>query len=207
MKIYRQYFQKSKVFLYPLLGIAKGTRYVPKETYMAWKDRFTFDDVKLFCLYDQKITKSFSAFEEKKLLNNKFFYDYQLLDADKHLYIFDYSLFKNDWNKIMRGKYSKLSVKTKKKLLTFFGDKGKIAEYVESYIHPEYYFEDAAADLNVPQDSLVKLGELCSKPDFEKELLKIKQKDIPIVKNKSISLHSNNKIKEDAKEKPRRKFC
>ena len=33
-QIYRNYFQKSKVFLYPLLEIPKGTRFVPASTYV-----------------------------------------------------------------------------------------------------------------------------------------------------------------------------
>ena len=206
MKIYRQYFQKSKVFLYPLLGISKGSRYVPEDTYMAWQDRYTFNDLKFFCLYKQKSTKSFMKFEDTKLLNNIFFYDYQLLDHDTHLYIFDFSLFKSDWNRILKGKYSEITERNKKRLLTFFGDKGKIAEYVESYIHPEFYFEDYAEDLNVPQDLLENVGQLCSLPNLKKEILKIKQKDIPVIRNKNISLQSNIKTKKNVKEEPNKSY-
>ena len=53
MKVFKTYFQKSKVFLYPLLGIAKGARYIPEETYMSWAGHsahnieYDFDDAKL----------------------------------------------------------------------------------------------------------------------------------------------------------------
>ena len=41
MRLFKTYFQKSKVFLYPLLGIAKGARYIPEETYSStpWKNK------------------------------------------------------------------------------------------------------------------------------------------------------------------------
>ncbi len=32
--LYRKYFQKSKIFIYPLLGIKQGTKIVPIETYL-----------------------------------------------------------------------------------------------------------------------------------------------------------------------------
>ena len=50
-KIYSDYFQKSKVFLYPLLEIKKGIRFVPIQTYVSWNDIYTKDMNKLLCLY------------------------------------------------------------------------------------------------------------------------------------------------------------
>jgi len=48
-KIYKSYFQKSKVFLYPLLGIRKGVRFVPIETYISWKNYPEINS--LICVY------------------------------------------------------------------------------------------------------------------------------------------------------------
>ena len=50
-QIYKDYFQKSKVFLYPLLEIKKGIRFVPIQTYISWNDIYTKDMNKLLCLY------------------------------------------------------------------------------------------------------------------------------------------------------------
>ena len=49
--VYKKYFQKSKVFLYPLLKIKRGTSVIPSETYLAWNDTVSPDDMKLVCLY------------------------------------------------------------------------------------------------------------------------------------------------------------
>ena len=54
-KIYESYFQKSKVFLYPLLNIPKGVRFVPSQTYLTWEDQFDLSRYKLIALY--KINK------------------------------------------------------------------------------------------------------------------------------------------------------
>ena len=49
-KIYTDYFQKSKVFLYPLLGIKKGIRFVPIETYIKWDHPHLPENI-LVCSY------------------------------------------------------------------------------------------------------------------------------------------------------------
>jgi len=195
MKIYKDYFQKSKIFLYPLLEIKKGVRYVPIDTYLAWEGQYSFEDSKLMCLYKQKFTKTFAKFEEFQLLNHKYLDDYRELGDDLHLYIFDLVNYKKDIQNVIKGTYSKMRKKTKTQILDFFGDIAPISEYIESYIYPEYYHEDYANELNVRIADIEKVWELCSKPDLEKETLKIKMKELNIIKEKSISLLSNPKRK------------
>ena len=188
MKIYKDYFQKSKIFLYPLLEIQKGVKYVPINTYMAWEGQYSFEDSKLMCLYQQKSTKAFAKFEEFQLLNHKYLDDYRELDKDLHLYVFDLVNYKKDIQNVIKGSYSKMRKKTKTQILDFFGDIAPISEYIESYIYPEYYHEDYANELNVNLEDIERVWELCSKPDLEKENLKIKIKELNIIKEKSISL-------------------
>ena len=52
MGVYTDYFQKSKVFLYPLLKIRKGVTHVPVQTYIAWDNVFALDDNKFMCEYN-----------------------------------------------------------------------------------------------------------------------------------------------------------
>jgi hypothetical protein len=44
--LYSKYFQKSKVFIYPLLGIKRGNNVVPHETYISWNDTFAPEDMR-----------------------------------------------------------------------------------------------------------------------------------------------------------------
>ena len=51
MGVYLEYFQKSKVFLYPLLKIKKGITRVPIQTYIAWDNVYSTNDLKFLCQY------------------------------------------------------------------------------------------------------------------------------------------------------------
>tara|TARA_R100000700_G_C3128425_1_gene114574 strand:+ start:140 stop:730 length:591 start_codon:yes stop_codon:yes gene_type:complete len=192
--MYKNYFQKSKVFLYPLLQIKKGVDFVPIETFLSWADNFTVKDKKFICLYEQKKSKAWSKFENEFLFSNILFFDYVLLDTDIHLYVFDMSGFASDYINIVRGRYSNLSESTKDTIMNFFGEKGSIARYVEEYLYPDYYMDQYAEELGVPISQLEAVGELCSKPDLEKEELVYKKPDTTIIfKNKMLSLYSNSK--------------
>jgi hypothetical protein len=78
---------------------------------------------------------------------------------------------------VIDGRYSRLSELFKKNILTFFGE-DNVTEYIESYLYPEYYFDEYATILDVDQESLKIVGELCDKPDIEKETLICKTKNI-----------------------------
>ena len=71
----------------------------------------------------------------------------------------------------IKGKYSKFSNGFKKHIINFFGNKGTISEYVESYLYPENYFEIYSDILKVPLRDIKQVGELCDKPDLKKENL------------------------------------
>ena len=95
-KIYTDYFQKSKVFLYPLVGIKKGIRFVPTETYTDW-DQIN-SKYKLFCLYetpkDEKEKKMFDIFLDLHLKNLESFDQYFIISKKYILCSFDLSFLK-----------------------------------------------------------------------------------------------------------------
>ncbi len=49
--LYKEYFQKSKIFMYPLLGIGRGSGVVPEQTYLSWEGYVTPEDTKLIAVY------------------------------------------------------------------------------------------------------------------------------------------------------------
>ena len=63
--LYDKYFQKSKIFLYPLLDIKRGTSVVPHETYLSWKDNISSEDMKLVTLYKTREDTMYKNFIEK----------------------------------------------------------------------------------------------------------------------------------------------
>jgi hypothetical protein len=191
MKMYSKYFQKSKVFFYPLLGIPKGKKYIPVGTYMVWEDEITLNEKKFMLVYKQKEGKLFGKFEEKYLLGNEYFDDYQKLGEKIHLYIFDFSKHEYDWDALIKGKYSTFNEKTKDTITKFFGDVGNISQYVESYMYPEYYHKDVADQLAVPINVIEKVWELTDKPDIDKETLKLKLPKDGVFVNNDVSLQPN----------------
>lgn len=171
--LYKEYFQKSKVFLYPLLGIKKGIRFVPVQTYISYGDRYAECRNKLICLYvlDKDNKDEFELFSEVFLENSEFYLNHELIDTYNRIYIFDLKPFKTDYAKFLKGKYSKFRKKTKDLIMKFFGEHSSTSQYIESYLFPEYYWEDYAEFLAISEKDLEKVGELCSLPDLNKENL------------------------------------
>jgi hypothetical protein len=170
--IYKKYFQKSKIFIYPLLDIKRGTFIIPNETYLNLNDTYSFKDMKLICLYEMSENKNINLNKEKLLKHNRLF-EHIELDNDSNLFIFDFSDLTDDWQSFTDGKYSKLNEKLKRKILNYFDKNSGNYAYVKSYLYPEDFFNDYAILLNVDNEMLEKVGELCDKPDLEKETLTI----------------------------------
>lgn len=180
--LYKEYFQKSKIFLYPLLGIKKGARFVPVQTYISWGEKYSECRSKLLCLYtlDEDNLKDFIDFSNGVLETSKFYVEKNEIDKYNIVYIFNLKGYGTDYKKFINGKYSKFKKATKEKIIAFFGEYGKSAEYVESYLYPEYYWDDYASFLAIRAEDLQAVGELCSLPDLEKENF---EKDLEIIKN------------------------
>lgn len=184
--VYDKYFQKSKMFLYPLLKIRQGSSIVPVQTYMAWQDMYELGDYKLICVYHNRKDAEFKAFEDSHLLSNQLFYDYFLLPDDMVAYVFDLSEHSHDFRLIALGQYSEVSSEFKFKIINFFSSNPHHAAYIDSYLYPERHYYTYAELLNCDVDILVNVGQLCSPPDFSQETLLSKPMEVRIEDN---SLH------------------
>lgn len=180
--LYRKYFQKSKIFLYPLLDIKRGTSVVPDETYLSWNDSYSPEDMKLVCVYAVRKDREYELFEKNVLLKHNRLSDYVKTDDETAVFTFDFSDMANDWDCFVHGKYSQMSLNTKRKILDFFDKKSGNYAYVDSYLFPEKHFETYAKLLNVELEFLKSVGELCDKPDLEKEKLIMEVADLENLK-------------------------
>ena len=169
--LYRDYFQKSKVLLYPLLGIKRGSGAVPEQTYLSWADHLTPEDMKLIAVYPVRTDAEFLAFERNILLKHNRVCDYVKLNETQAVFTFDFSDLKDDWHKFIDGKYSQINVNLKHKIRNHFDKNTGTYTYIDSYLFPERYFSLYAELLNTDESILRSVGELCSKPDLEKETL------------------------------------
>jgi hypothetical protein len=169
--VYDKYYQKSRLFLYPLLKIRQGSSIVPVQTYMKWEDMYELGDCKLVCVYHNRKDPEYRSFEEKYLLSNTLFYDYFLLPDNMVAYVFDLSEYSYDYRMIALGKYSELTSQFKFKIINFFSSSPYQSAYVDSYLYPEKHYYTYADLLNCDVELLVNVGQLCSAPDMDQETL------------------------------------
>ena len=170
--LYAKYFQKSRSFLYPLLGIRKGRYSHPSATYISIEGIIEPDEMKLICAYKEQDEPGFKAFEKTILTENKFFSKMITIDG-KRFYVFNLEPYKIDWYNFIMGKYSLLSSKTKAAIEAYYGTDSSEYSYMETYLHPDKYYEHYATLLDVSIRSLKKGVELCDPCDIDKETLRI----------------------------------
>ena len=177
--IYPDYFQKSRSFLYPILGLKRGSN-TPIDTYISWEDVVQPDDMKLVCLFHLRSDAEFTSFEEHRLLGNQYYCDYKEVSDNRAAYIFDLRDFEEDWRYFLEGSYSKLSETVKKAIRDYYGVNTTNYAFLHSYLYPDSYYDQYASFLcNRKADEaslktlLKSVGELCDKPNFNKEVLKM----------------------------------
>lgn len=180
--LYKKYFQKSKIFIYPLLDIKRGTSVVPSETYLCYNESINSEDMKLVCVYHSRDDQEYLNFEKNVLFKHNRLDDYIKVSENKLIVIFDFSDLTIDWDLFVKGRYSEMDVKIKRKILNFFDKNSGNYAYVESYLFPEKHFKNYARLLNVEESLLKSVGELCSKPDLEKEMLKVEVANLENIK-------------------------
>jgi hypothetical protein len=185
--LYRKYFQKSKIFIYPLLDIKRGTQIVPSETYLAWNDTYFPEDRKLICIYDTD-QPGYEDFEKTVILKHTRLHEYVKVDSSQSVCVFDFSDLGNDWDSLIDGKYSKINEQIKRKIVNFFDKNSGNHVYVTSYMFPESFFKRYAELLDVPVALLEEAGELCDKPNLEKEKLLIEVADFENINKSKLSL-------------------
>lgn len=171
--LYKEYFQKSRVFIYPALDIKRGVSVTPIETYMSWKGIYSLSDAMFCCLYHLRKDEEFITFEKNKLLGNKMFHDFKQVDTDKGVYVFNYQNMYEDWCNISKGKYSKISNDHKRKIRQYIGLTNGNLPYVDSFLYPEKHFQLYAEIIGVDENLLKEVGELCDLPNQELECLDI----------------------------------
>jgi len=176
--LYRSYFQKSKIFLYPLLDIKRGASVVPEQTYVSWGTKLTTEDAKLIALYPKRTDREYLNFEKNVLLKHSRTSDFIEVDDDNLVVTFDFSDIRDTFDNFVAGKYSMIDLKLKRKIRDFFEPNSPNHVYVDSYLFPDKYFK-LYADLLAAEESLLRsVGELCSKPDLERENLTLEVADL-----------------------------
>lgn len=170
-KLYDRYFQKSRTFLYPILGISKKD-YAPLQTYISLEREINPEDRKLVCMFEHKNLDSFTKFEEKSLLRNPLYEESLICENELSIYVFNFNMFPSDWDFFLEGKYSKLSPEFKQAIKNYYGSSSGSYEYIDTYLYPEKYYGLYSKLLDEPIELIRANRELCDKYNPEKEELK-----------------------------------
>lgn len=182
--LYSKYFQKSKSFLYPALGIKKNSEFTPSGTYLAIANYLGPEDVKLVCTFERVDSPEFESFELNMLVENPLFLE-KIVIEKYNVYVFDFQIYEKDWFNFIMGKYSKLSGQLKRAIKNYYGYDSAEYAFMDSYLNPKEYFEEYAELLAVSTEDLKKIGELCDACDIEKETLKIPDEVLENLKKKN----------------------
>lgn len=170
--LYVKYFQKSRSFLYPALGIKRTSHHSPSGTYIAVDGLVGPEDMKLICTFKEDNSEGFKSFEQQLLLSNPLFSKLVHIE-DYKTYLFDFSGYQSDWFNFILGKYSEFSIPLKKAIKLYYGENSSEYNYMDSYLNPDKYIEVYAKLLNIDSHILKDVGELCDPCDLDKETLKI----------------------------------
>jgi len=173
--VFANYFQKSKVFLYPLIDMKKNYKYTPIETYVRWENVFKLSDKKLICEYKVKPSKAFKSFQDKYIAPNKYLEDIIYITENQMVCVYDLTKYEEEFVHFIKGEYSKFKDLSKEKIFFFYREEGKKNKYIDSYLYPKAYHKLYAEDLDVDISIIEDTYELCNKPDLEKETLNVKK--------------------------------
>ena len=192
--LYKKYFQKSKIFMYPLLGIERGN-VAPEEVYFSIRDNYKPEDKKLVLVYNPKMDLKYESFKEGRLVNHKLLYDRFKDQNGNDIFVFDMSGFASDWDLFLKGKYSQMSLKIKNQILNFFEKNSGNYIYVNSFLFPEKWFKRYAEILDVSEELLKEVGELCDVPNQQMEQLNqtfdLKCHNLMDKKHNPVNIHIN----------------
>lgn len=174
-QLYNKYFQKSKSFLFPLLGLKKDSPFSPLQCYLEWEGMYKKEERKLIVTYKKTSSKAWDSWLVKIIMANQMFYDiHETEDPDVVVVVFDLNCYEHDYDNFLEGKYSELSKTHKKLIRDYFGYNSPEWAYMESFLFPEKYVGTYSELLAVDEIHIKFTGQLCDKPDLEKELLKLK---------------------------------
>ncbi len=170
--LHSYYFQKSSVFLLPLLRMDEWCFQSRMKTFIAWDGVYTVNDKKLIAIANRYIQgEAFIDFENLDLRPCPQLFFIKHLSPDARLYVFDMEEFADDWNQFLQGRYSLFSKQSKEDILYYYRGENPFYNYIYSYLYPADFFETYARLLEVDEETLAANGELCNPFDAEKEVL------------------------------------
>lgn len=169
INLYPHYFQKSRIFLYPLLGIKSFLE--PFQTFLA-TENVDYEDCNIVAVFDTK-HKQWDRFKINMFNHEQYvdaYYEDQFI-----IVLFNLKRFKDDYRHFLRGEYSMFKPESKGLIQRYYGHTSKNWKLIESYLYPDKFFDKYSELLNCRKELLIENKELCDIYNKEREWLQKKQ--------------------------------
>jgi len=175
-ELYKDYFQKSRAFLFPLTNMGKKCAFNPSCTYLRWKDVYDYSEYRLIATYNVDVaSEKWKAFLENVIYKNPFFEDYSYTeDGSIAVVVFNLTARKEAFKAVLEGKYSKINEDYRSLIMMYYGFNTGEWAYMETFLIPSKYFKMYAEILGTEIERLERVGELVDPPNLEKENLILK---------------------------------
>lgn len=171
----KTYYQKSKLFLLPLLEIPKNKHIKPVGTFVIDSNKsLTEKEYRLILPFEKDESSEFSYYE-KKLVDCNYFDTVNYYETKRHrVYIYSLLSFKEDYDKFINGQYTEFTGSTKTLINLYWGriEKARFIPNpkIDSYLNPTILtYELVSDELGLPVTELLKIKQLLDPPNLEKE--------------------------------------
>lgn len=175
-----EYRQKSKLFLFPLLRLSNRLPFQPYNTYLTDTEKgISLEDCNLLVSYDIREMRGspekFIEFQNSMLLENSLF-QCMYGNEDFRVYIFNMARFREDYYRVTRGEYSKLSNHIKRRIDEYWTSSVGPNKFIRRFLYPDKFshYQQVAKELDIDVNILIKGVELYDPPNLEKETLILK---------------------------------
>jgi hypothetical protein len=174
-ELYKNYFQKSRAFIYPLTNMPKNSVFNPVCTYITWKGKFEAHDVRLMAKYEiGEENKKWEEFLAEILLKNPFFEScYYAKNENSAIVVFNMKSRGDSFMHVVSGRYSKITPEMRSLILMYYGYNTSEWAYIETFLTPAKFMGLYAKLLGCDVSDLESQGELCDIPDMKLEHLAI----------------------------------
>ncbi len=203
------------------LGYLRYDRIAPVATFMSWEKKYLPVDRVLTCVYILQDSKQFQEFERNTILTNPRYNAMHLLNDEyvAYTFLFDKPDDYNHFGKVYSGRYSQIHPDYKQQILKYYrkpiphcermrtylyplekdwetGNMNYVKAYAQEAVVPSGDFRKDMQDLQRYEKMMVQVGELCSKPDYNKEELDINLRSLDFFKKRlTLSKYQNRQIK------------
>jgi len=162
------YIQKSKLLLFPLLELPKDS-VKAKTTFLAYKGKVEITDPSIICVYE-RTHPDYYDFRNNILFKHPMF-DIMIRGFDYDYIVFNLKEFKKDYSRFLTGKYSKISMESKRIIKDHYDGTRLGPLMLDTHLNPSDYHEVYANEFGVDVDYVRKAHETLDAPDLEKETL------------------------------------